>query len=127
LYNRLRINAFREPDLNQNDSGPQARAAGGKASLEPESDRFTECVGVNGSASTTARLSPFISSRQRASRISSFFSSFMVQVQALRVKLAPYWVKFVRTAKYKAKPHAIAINANQRRSQQHGESLLRPL
>jgi len=51
----------------------------------------------------------------------------MVRVQALRVKLAPYWVKFVRTAKYKAKPHAIAINANQRRSQQHGESLLRPL
>jgi hypothetical protein len=24
-----------------------------------------------------------------------------------------YWIKFVHTAKYKSKPHAIAINTNQ--------------
>jgi len=26
---------------------------------------------------------------------------------------AHYWIKFVRTAKYKTKPHAITINTNQ--------------
>jgi hypothetical protein len=31
----------------------------------------------------------------------------------LFIASARYWIKFVHTAKYKSKPHAIAINTNQ--------------
>jgi hypothetical protein len=31
----------------------------------------------------------------------------------LFIASARYWIKFVHTAKYKTKPHAIAINTNQ--------------
>jgi hypothetical protein len=31
----------------------------------------------------------------------------------MRIALVRYWIKFVHTAKYKTKLHAIAINTNQ--------------
>jgi hypothetical protein len=46
-----------------------------------------------------------ITSSARASSVGKTGSYFIAS--------ARYWIKFVRTAKYKTKPHAIAINTNQ--------------
>jgi hypothetical protein len=35
------------------------------------------------------------------------------RVRQLFIASAPYWIKFVHTAKYKIKPHTTAINTNQ--------------
>ena len=48
--------------------------------------------------------------RAIATRYDQLADSFLGMLFIASVR---YWIKFVHTAKYKSKPHAIAINTNQ--------------